>query len=169
MHYLIISSAFTAMMSMVSVAKAQLAVTSTSFENNASIPLKYSCEGEQISPPLHVTNLPAAAKSLALILHDPDAARQGGFTHWVTWNIDTSGDIPEGFKGGNQGHNGAGKPGYIGMCPPSGTHHYHFMVYALDTRLNLDMNSDKAALEKAMEGHILARGELVGLYKKANP
>jgi Raf kinase inhibitor-like YbhB/YbcL family protein len=169
MHYLIISSAFTAMMSMVSVANAQLTVTSKSFADNGSIPLKYSCEGEQVSPPLQVSNVPAGAKSLALILHDPDAARPGGFTHWVAWNIDTNGDMPEGFKGGEQGHSGAGKPGYIGMCPPSGTHHYHFMVYALDTKLNLDITSDKAALEKAMEGHILAKGELVGLYKKEKP
>jgi Raf kinase inhibitor-like YbhB/YbcL family protein len=147
--------------------KTKLTVTSTSFKNDGNIPSKYSCEGEQASPPLHVTNIPAGTKCLAIILHDPDAPLKGGFTHWVLWNTDKSGNIPENFKDGTMGLNSTGKSGYIGMCPPSGTHHYHFMVYALDTKLNIDKNSDKAALEKAMEGHILSEGELVGLYKKS--
>jgi Raf kinase inhibitor-like YbhB/YbcL family protein len=144
-----------------------LVVSSKSFENNGNIPAKYSCEGEQVSPPLLVTNVPTNAKSLALILHDPDAPKKGGFTHWVVWNIDTKGEIPEGFKGAEQGLNGAGKTGYTGMCPPSGTHHYHFMVYALDVKLDIDKNTDKAGLEKSMQGHIISQGELIGLYKKS--
>ncbi len=92
----------------------------------------------------------------------------GGFTHWVVWNIAIDGNIPEDFKGAEQGWNGAKKAGYIGMCPPTGTHHYHFKVYALDTQLTLDKSTDKAGLEKAMTGHILAEGEIVGLYKKVN-
>ncbi len=146
--------------------KAKLSVTSPAFSNNGMIPVKYSCEGGESSPALHITGVPAGAKSLALILHDPDAPMAGGFTHWVMWNMDVNGEVPENFKGAQQGWNGTKQNGYKGMCPPSGTHHYHFMVYALDTKLSIDNNSDKAALEKAMEGHIVAEGELTGLYKK---
>lgn len=144
----------------------KLTVTSTSFKDNGNIPSKYSCEGTQASPPLAVAGVPSGAKSLALILHDPDAPMPGGFTHWVVWNIPAEGNIPEDFKGAEQGFNGAKRSGYIGMCPPSGTHHYHFKVYALDTRLTIDRNTDKAGLEKAMTGHILSEGEIVGLYAK---
>ena len=145
----------------------KLKITSTSFANNSSIPAKYSCEGEEASPPLLISDIPSGTKSLAIILHDPDAPREGGFTHWVVWNIEPgNNNIPENFKGAQQGLNGAGQPGYKGMCPPSGTHHYHFMVYALDTKLDIDKKKDKAGLEKSMQGHILAQGDLVGLYKK---
>ena len=145
----------------------KLKITSTSFANNGSIPSKYSCEGEEASPPLLISDIPSGTKSLAIILHDPDAPREGGFTHWVVWNIDPgNNNIPENFKGAQQGLNGAGQPGYKGMCPPSGTHHYHFMVYALDTKLDIDKKTDKTGLEKSMQGHILAQGDLVGLYKK---
>ena len=148
-------------------AQSKLTVTSSSFSANGMIPAKYTCQGQQVSPPLHVTGVPSGAKSLAIILHDPDAPMSGGFTHWVVWNLPTDGNIAEDFKGAEQGLNGAKRPGYTGMCPPSGVHHYHFMVYALDTNLTLDKNStDKAALEKAMAGHILAQGDLVGLYQK---
>ncbi len=145
----------------------KLTVTSTSFTDNGNIPTKYTCEGTQTSPALNVTGVPSGAKSLALILHDPDAGKNG-FTHWVMWNIPTDGNIPEDFKGAVQGFNGAKHAGYIGMCPPTGVHHYHFKIYALDTQLTLDNSTDKAGLEKAMAGHILAEGEIVGLYKKAN-
>lgn len=103
--------------------------------------------------------------ALCLILHGQDAGAKG-FTHWVMWNIDTRGDIPEGFKGAVQGMNGAKQAGCKGMCPPTGTHHYHFMVYALDNKLDRDTNADKAILEKSMEGHILAKSDLIGLYQK---
>jgi Raf kinase inhibitor-like YbhB/YbcL family protein len=144
----------------------KLTITSSSFTDNGNIPSKFTCEGTQTSPALNVTGVPAGAKSLALILHDPDAPMPGGFTHWVVWNIPTDGNISEDFKGAEQGLNGAKKPGYTGMCPPSGTHHYHFKVYALDTQLSLDKSTDKAGLEKAMTGHILGEGEIVGLYAK---
>ena len=150
--------------------KAVLKITSTSFTNNGSIPAKYSCEGGEASPPLTIDGIPSGTKSLAIILHDPDAAMSGGFTHWVVWNIDPENNkLPENFKGAQQGLNGAGQPGYKGMCPPSGTHHYHFMVYALDTKLDLDAKTNKASLEKNIQGHILAQGDLVGLYKKMKP
>lgn len=146
---------------------ADLSVTSKSFNNYGAIPMKFSCEGMQASPALHVGNIPAAAKSLALIVHDPDAPRNGGFTHWLVWNIDPKGDIPENFKGAMQGVNDAGKHGYVGMCPPSGVHHYHFRVYALDAMLQLDKNSDRNTLENAMNRHIIAHGDLVGTYQKS--
>ena len=147
--------------------KSNLDITSPVFKNDGMIPAKYSCEGADISPALQLGKIPAGAKSLALILHDPDAPMPGGFTHWVMWNMALDGKIPENYKGADQGNNGMKQNGYKGMCPPTGTHHYHFMVYALDTKLTLDKNTDKAGLEKAMQGHILASGDLVGLYKKA--
>lgn len=147
---------------------ATLTVSSPAFGANTMIPAKFTCEGVSVSPALHLGEFPSQTKSLAIIVHDPDAGRPGGFTHWVAFNIDPAQDIPEGFKGGVQAMNGAGKAGYTGPCPPSGTHHYHFMVYALDIRLDLSANAGKAELEKAMQGHILAQGDLVGLYKKAN-
>ena len=144
-----------------------LIITSTSFVNNGSIPAKYSCEGEEVNPPLLISNIPSGTKSLAIILHDPDAPVNGGFTHWVVWNIEPGDNkIPENFKGAEQGLNGAGQQGYKGMCPPSGTHHYYFRVYALDTKLDLNKKTNKASLEKSMHGHVLAKGSLVGLYKK---
>lgn len=146
---------------------ATLTVSSPAFGANTMIPAKFTCEGASVSPALHLGEFPSQTKSLAIIVHDPDASRPGGFTHWVAFDIDPMQDIPEGFKGGVQATNGAGKTGYIGPCPPTGVHHYHFMVYALDTRLELTANTDKAGLEKAMKGHILAQGDLVGLYKKA--
>jgi Raf kinase inhibitor-like YbhB/YbcL family protein len=144
-----------------------LVITSTAFLNNGDIPTKYSCEGAEVNPPFAIANIPANTKSLAVILHDPDAPMAGGFTHWVMWNIEPGdANIPENFKGATQGLNGTGKEGYKGMCPPTGKHHYHFMVYALDTKLDIDKKTDKAGLEKNMKGHILAQGDLVGLYKK---
>jgi len=146
---------------------ATLKITSSSFVNKGLIPVKYSCEGEEISPPLHISEIPSGTKSIAIIVHDPDAPMKGGFTHWVVWNIEPgNADIPENFKGAQQGLNGAHKEGYIGMCPPSGTHHYHFMVYALNAKLDINKQTDKDGLEKSMKGHILAQGDLVGLYKK---
>ncbi len=143
-----------------------LTITSPAFKNNQMIPSKYSCEGENTSPALHIEGMPTGTKSIALIVHDPDAPMQGGVTHWIAWNIDPAIDIPEKFEGGTQGMNTRQKEGYMGPCPPTGVHHYHFMIYALDGFLTLDKNSSKTDLEKAMEGHILAKGELIGLYRK---
>jgi Raf kinase inhibitor-like YbhB/YbcL family protein len=145
---------------------ATLTVSSPAFGANTMIPAKFTCEGASVSPALHLGEFPPQTKSLAIIVHDPDAARPGGFTHWVAFNIDPVQDIPEDFKGGVQAMNGGGKAGYTGPCPPSGVHHYHFMVYALDSRLELSAQTDKAGLEKAMQGHILAQGDMVGLYQK---
>lgn len=146
--------------------KPGLTVTSSAFTANGMIPAQYSCEGGESSPPFMASNIPSNTQTLALILHDPDAPMPGGFTHWVMWNIDATGNVPENFKGAMQGMNSGKKNGYAGMCPPTGTHHYHFMVYALDTKLDLPPTTDKKALEKAIKGHILAQGDLIGLYKK---
>jgi Raf kinase inhibitor-like YbhB/YbcL family protein len=143
---------------------ATLAVSSPDFGNNAMIPAKFTCQGASISPALKLGEFPAQTKSLAIIVHDPDAAHPGGFTHWVVFNIDPTRNIAQNFKGGVQGLNDRGKSGYTGPCPPNGVHHYHFMVYALDARLQLSAKTNKAELEKAMQGHVLARGDLVGLY-----
>jgi Raf kinase inhibitor-like YbhB/YbcL family protein len=145
---------------------ATLTITSPDFTENGMIPSKFTCEGENTSPALHISGLPSGTKYLAIILQDPDAPMKGGFTHWVAFNIDPLADIPQKFNGGVQAMNGASKAGYIGPCPPTGTHHYHFMIYALDSKLDLPASSNKEQLEKAMEGHILAQGDLVGLYKK---
>jgi len=145
-------------------------VTSPAFANNGMIPSKYSCEGRQVSPPLHLANIPKGTEFIAIIVHDPDAPFSSGFTHWLVWNIPTKTrtemDIPENFSGGEQGMNSSQKRGYAGMCPPSGTHHYHFYVYAQKVKVEAGQKADKANLETRLEGHIAARAELVGLYQK---
>ncbi len=146
--------------------KRKLVVTSPGFSSNGNIPQKYTCEGVDTNPPLHIANIPSNAQSLALVIHDPDAQISGGMTQFVAWDIEVRSDIPENFKGGTVGVNSYIRRNYKGMCPPSGPHHYHFKVYALDKKLNLDLNTDKDGLEEKMEGHILAEGELVGLYEK---
>ncbi|MCD6010974.1 MAG: Phospholipid-binding protein [Flavipsychrobacter sp.] len=143
-----------------------ITITSSAFRHNLPIPTKYSCEGENINPPLDISGIPEGTQSVALIMHDPDAPMKGGFTHWVMWNIKPNAHISEKYNGAEMGMNSARKIGYIGMCPPTGTHHYHFTVYALDTKLSLTAQTDKAGLEEAMKGHILAESTLTGLYKK---
>lgn len=147
----------------------KLVVTSSAFVNNGMIPVKYTCLGQQASPPITVANVPEGTRSLAMIVHDPDAPVKGGFTHWVIWNIEpATTTISENFRNDNEGLNGMKEMGYRSMCPPSGTHHYHFVVYALDVLLNINKKTtDKAALEKVMKGHILASGEIVGTYDKS--
>ncbi len=147
--------------------KTNLIVTSDAFKSNGMIPVKYSCDGGAVSPPLKVMGVPAGAKSLALTLHDPDAPKPGGVTHWVLWNLPVDGNIPESYTGGAQGLNSDNKQGYKAICPQSGTHHYNFEVYALDVTLSLDSNTNKQGLEKAIKGHVLAEGKLTGLYAKS--
>jgi len=142
-----------------------LTVKSPAFANNGMIPAKYTCSGANINPAISVGDIPTGALSLALIVDDPDAPK-GTVDHWVMWNIPISGSISEDSAPGVQGLNTKNENKYMGPCPPSGTHHYHFKVYALDTKLDLPDTTDKAALMKAMDSHILASGELVGLYKK---
>jgi len=143
-------------------------IISYAFKNNDAIPDKYTCHGDDISPALEINDVPQGAKSLALIVSDPDAS-SGGFIHWLLWNIKPEttvieeGNAPEGSV---QGENSGKKNVYIGPCPPSGMHHYHFKIYALDDILNLTPDSKKDDLEKAMEYHVIDSAEIVGTYKK---
>ncbi len=140
-------------------------ITSPDFRHNGYMPAKFGCHGQGINPGLNVENVPPSAKSLALIVDDPDAPA-GTFVHWVVFDIPVTDKIAEDSIPGKQGVNTTGKPNYVSPCPPSGTHRYIFKIYALDTMLNLGENTNKAALEKAIEGHILDKAELIGLYKR---
>lgn len=145
------------------------------FESQHPIPAKYTCDGENVSPPLKLLEIPSKAVSLVLIMDDPDAPR-GTFDHWIIWNL--SPQVKEITEGGKelshltpppvQGVNGFGKNLYQGPCPPAGKpHHYHFKLYALDTKLSLKEGSTKHDVENAMNGHIIAQAELVGTYQRS--
>ncbi len=142
-------------------------ISSTAFTDGGSIPAKYTCDGANTSPPLAIEGIPPAAKSLALIMDDPDAP-SGTFDHWIVWNMDSKttafaeGQEPKGVAG----RNGFGKSGYGGPCPPSGEHRYYFKLYALDTTLNLQSAAKKAELQNAMKGHTLADAQMMGRYKR---
>lgn len=144
----------------------ELTIKSPAFQPNNPIPKKYSCDGEGTNPPITIEGIPKESKSLALVVDDPDAPG-GTFDHWVVWNIPPStSKIAERSVPGTEGLNSARHKGYMGPCPPSGTHRYFFKVYALDTELGLGAKSTKRDLEKAMQGHVLAKGELIGLYHR---
>ncbi len=143
-------------------------LTSTAFSHNQEIPSKYTCDGENSSPPLQISEVPEETQSLALISDDPDAPA-GTWVHWLLWNVDpTTTEIPENSvpPGSVEGTTSFGNTEYGGPCPPSGTHRYFFKLYALDTTLNLTADTTKEGLEEVMEGHILSRSELIGLYEK---
>ena len=144
-------------------------LTSPAFENGGNIPKKYTCDGEGVSPSLIISDILQDTLSLALIMDDPDASVPGGFVHWVIFNLDPkTKEIRENSKpeSGTEGTNSGKKTGYMGPCPPSGTHHYQFKLYALDTTLDLSSSAKKQDIEKAMEGHILDQTLLVGLYQR---
>lgn len=143
-------------------------IRSAAFEHNAFIPVKFSCQGKGVNPPLSIEGLPKETKSLALIVDDPDAPG-GDFVHWVVYDAPVTSRIEENAVFGKQGINSLGKPGYVSPCPPSGVHRYFFKIYALDTMLNLKAGISKADLELAMAGHILDKAQLVGLYQKKQP
>ncbi len=147
----------------------EFGISSPAFEHNGMIPSRYTCDGSDVNPPLHIASIPAGAKSLALIVDDPDAP-MGIWVHWVVWNMEPATlEIKENTvpPGAMEGMNDFRKHSYGGPCPPSGTHRYFFKLYALDTRLDLGGHTDKAALEKAMKGHILGHAEFIGRYKRA--
>ena len=145
--------------------EANMRLTSPEFNNNGLIPKKFTCEGEDINPAFIIEEIPAGAKSLALIVDDPDAP-MGTWVHWVVYNIPVISRIDEDSIPGEQGINDSGRRDYHGPCPPSGTHRYFFKIYALGAELNLRAGLNKQELEKAMQGHILENAELVGPYKK---
>lgn len=144
-------------------------ISSAAFKDGASIPSKYTCDGADTSPPLAFNGIPAGAKTLALIMDDPDAPG-GTFDHWILWNIPLSttsvaeGQSPQGVAG----RNGFGKSAYGGPCPPGGEHRYYFKLYALDTTLNLPPSSSKSDLENAMKGHTVAKAQMMGRYKRGS-
>lgn len=141
-----------------------LVVTSV-FNNHETIPVKYTCDGEDVNPPLSISGIPASAKSLAIIIDDPDAPGKI-WVHWVVWNISVTNRIKENTVPGKEGLNDFKRNAYGGPCPPSGVHRYFFKVYALDKELNLTEETTKHQLEAAMKGHIVASGELIGLYSR---
>lgn len=140
-------------------------VSSAAFKENGLIPPRYTCDGKNVSPALIFDNIPKATQSLSIIVDDPDAPA-GTWVHWLIWNIPVTHHLKEDHTIGTQGINDFNKQIYGGPCPPKGTHRYFFKVYALDCKLEIPGSSNKADLEKAMGGHILGFGELIGLYKK---
>ena len=154
--------------------RSTLWVSSTSFTSGGEIPSQYTCEGADVSPQLGWQAAPAGTKSLAVVMHDPDAPAD--FTHWVVWNIAPGarelavgasgrGGMPPGAR---EGSNDFGHPGYGGPCPPPGKpHRYNFRVYALDILVNLPAGATRRELEAAMSGHLIAVGQLVGIYRRA--
>jgi Raf kinase inhibitor-like YbhB/YbcL family protein len=158
-------------------AEGKMNLTSSAFSDNQAIPKLHTCEGKDVSPPLSWSGVPANAKSLALIVDDPDApdpaAPKMTWVHWVMYDIPVSASgLPEGAstaalpKGTLEGNNDWHRTGYRGPCPPVGRHRYFFKLYALDTVLPDLNHPDKKALEKAMKGHIVADAQLVGTYQK---
>lgn len=149
-----------------------LEINSSAFSSGGKIPPKYTCDGPDVSPPLKWSGAPAETQSFGLIMDDPDAPG-GTWVHWVVYDLPgNSGEFSEAIakqekmpQGGAQGKNSFGKIGYGGPCPPPGTpHRYFFKLYALKEHLKLGSGADKAAVERAMQGKILAQGELMGRY-----
>lgn len=144
----------------------QIKVSSTAFKSDEMIPVKYTCDGDNINPPLNIEHIPEETKCLVLIVDDPDAP-VGTWVHWIVWNIPVTHHIKENEIHGVQGINDFQQHHYGGPCPPSGTHRYFYKVYALDALLNLSADTKKNQLEKAMSEHIIGFGELIGLYKRS--
>ena len=157
-----------------------LSIRSTAFAPNGAIPVRHTCEADDTSPPLEWSGVPANAKSLALIVDDPDAPDPAAptrvYVHWVIYDIPTSATgLPDGIsesqlpKGARQGRNDSGGIGYMGPCPPIGRHRYFFKLYALDTTLgDLGGAATKADVEAKMRGHIVEQAELIGTYQGAD-
>jgi Raf kinase inhibitor-like YbhB/YbcL family protein len=151
-----------------STAKASsLTVTSSAFSANGAIPTEYTCDGSETSPPLAWSGVPSGARSVAILVEDPDAPK-GTFMHWLvtdipsaTTSLDKGASLPDGAMAAK---NDKGNTGYAGPCPPTGQHHYHFRVYALDKTLG--KITTRAGFQSAIKGHVLAQGELVGTYQK---
>ncbi|MBN1423083.1 YbhB/YbcL family Raf kinase inhibitor-like protein [Candidatus Fermentibacteria bacterium] len=153
----------------------RILVTSPAFMESASIPTTHTCDGENLSPPVAWSTIPEGTQSIALLCDDPDAPLKT-WVHWVVYNVPPSAQgLPQGVAhaealpdGSRQGINDFGRVGYGGPCPPQGsTHRYFFRVYALDCTLSVGNRATKRSVEKAMEGHIVASGVLLGTYRRA--
>jgi len=138
-------------------------LTSPDFKNKEKIPVRFTGDGEDINPNLIIENIPGNAKSLVLIVDDPDCP--GGWYHWIVWNIKITNSIKENSIPGVQGKTSWGTNKYKGPKPPSGTHRYFFRIFAIDAVLNLEEGSSREELEEAMKAHILEKAELIGLYR----
>ena len=152
----------------------KISISIEGFKDGGTIPDIYTCKGKAISPSLSWKGIPAETKSIALIMDDPDAPG-GTFVHWVLYNVPPQTQkLPEGMPhdkiladGSVQGMTDFGRTGYGGPCPPPGKpHRYYFKIYALDSKIDLTPGISKKQLENAMAGHILAKGEIVGIYKR---
>jgi Raf kinase inhibitor-like YbhB/YbcL family protein len=149
-------------------------IASSAFQNNGAIPRKYTCDGDDVSPPIEWSEVPANARTVALICDDPDAPKHD-FVHWVLFNVaPNAGAVPEHVPrraeladGACQGTNDFGKVGYGGPCPPSGTHHYRFTLYAVDTELRVNPSARKEAVLAAMQGHVIESAQLTATYQRA--
>lgn len=145
-----------------------MTISSPVFDNEGAIPVKYTCDSENISPPLRIDDIPQVTQSLVLIVDDPDAPN-GTFTHWIVWNIDpTVTEVAENAvpTNGVEGMNDSGKSGYMGPCPPGGTHRYFFYLYALDQLFELEPLTTVDELRRAMEGHIIEESVHMGTYAR---
>jgi Raf kinase inhibitor-like YbhB/YbcL family protein len=162
-----VSMTFVAAIAVSAAGGAKMKLTSSVFQQGGDIPSKFSCDGANTSPPLQISDVPAAAKTLVLIVDDPDAP-SGLFTHWMVWNLSpqTSTIAAGSASDGVHGTNDFGKSGYGGPCPPSGTHRYYFRVFALDRKLDLANGAKRSQLDAAMKSHVTAQGELMGRYSR---
>ncbi|MBD3246692.1 MAG: YbhB/YbcL family Raf kinase inhibitor-like protein [Candidatus Omnitrophica bacterium] len=140
-------------------------LTSSAFGSGEAIPKKYTCQGEDVNPPLVFEDIPEHAQSLVLIVDDPDAPA-GTWVHWVVYDIPVNAHVEENSVPGTQGENDFGRQDYGGPCPPSGTHRYFFKLYALDTDLHIPEGKNKGEIERLMQEHILGQAELIGTYSK---
>jgi Raf kinase inhibitor-like YbhB/YbcL family protein len=169
MPRIIVAGALAIALAIASVAAggAKMKITSSAFQDGGNIPSKFTCDGGDASPPLQIADVPSGAKSVVLVVDDPDAP-SGLFTHWMVWNISpqtnaiAEGTTPKGVHGTND----FGKSGYGGPCPPSGTHRYYFKIFALDRELDLPSGAKRSQLDAAMKGHVVAQGELMGRYSR---
>lgn len=155
------------------IPSSSMTISSPAFANNELIPVIYTCDGQNINPPLQFVDVPTGTKSLTLIMNDPDVPKNlrpdGNYDHWLLWNIPANvttidaGATPAGAVVGN---NTAGQSKYAGPCPPDREHRYFFRVYALDTTLDLPPSANKVELLNALDGHVLASAEMVGRYAR---
>lgn len=149
-------------------------IISQAFENGKNIPVKYTCQGQEINPPLSFLDVPKETKSLTLIMHDPDVPKSlradGNWDHWILFNIDPkTTEIKENSAPiCNFGITTSNTLNYVGPCPPDKQHRYYFILYALDTVLKLPQKPTRQMVENAMKGHILSKAELIGLYEKSS-
>lgn len=142
-----------------------LIITSPDFEHEGELPSKFTCDGDGGNPTFTIQGLPERTRSLALIMEDPDVPTTT-FNHWVVWNIQPTNTIEHNSVPGIEGMNSIGKTSYLRPCPVEGEHRYFFKIYALDQMLELEPDSNKHKLENAMEGHVLAKGEIICVYRK---